>query len=370
MTVAQTAWGSLAAQTQLPGGMLYFNASNLQEVDQDNLYWDYVNKRMSVAVAGDRTGTDTINIYKQGDSYLANGQISGYVNTPGWTVSSSRGTGLIPTTVQSGDFLGKFAGFGYTTTGATYQEFASIYSWANGNTAGNPGGLMSFNVKADNGIAVERGSISNVGAWTVGGTVAAANVLTVIPTVPTGGVVTLAATGIDASIGFAFNTKLTGITTFSSQAGTSPEFVIAASGLINTAYWNIVGSTTVPTLSTQGAIADISGQILSKGVAPLYLGTTSAGGMVAITNTAGSVNQMTLTGAATGGRVTISSQGSDTNTGITLAQKGTAVMQFTGQTVGTAVGAAGGATALPATPLGYITVSVNALGNVRIPYYN
>jgi hypothetical protein len=35
----------------------------------------------------------------------------------------------------------------------------------------------------------------------------------------------------------------------------------------------------------------------------------------------------------------------------------------------TTVGAAGGASALPATPLGYIVINVNAT-NVKIPYYN
>lgn len=38
-------------------------------------------------------------------------------------------------------------------------------------------------------------------------------------------------------------------------------------------------------------------------------------------------------------------------------------------TTGTTIGAAGGASALPATPLGYISISIN--GTIRkIPYYN
>ena len=41
---------------------------------------------------------------------------------------------------------------------------------------------------------------------------------------------------------------------------------------------------------------------------------------------------------------------------------------FTGQTVGTTVGAAGGASALPATPLGYLTTSINGTA-CKIPYY-
>lgn len=42
---------------------------------------------------------------------------------------------------------------------------------------------------------------------------------------------------------------------------------------------------------------------------------------------------------------------------------------FVAQTVGTTVGAAGGASALPATPLGYLTTSINGSA-CKIPYYN
>ena len=41
---------------------------------------------------------------------------------------------------------------------------------------------------------------------------------------------------------------------------------------------------------------------------------------------------------------------------------------FTSQTVGTTVGAAGGASALPATPLGYLTTAINGTA-CKIPYY-
>lgn len=38
-------------------------------------------------------------------------------------------------------------------------------------------------------------------------------------------------------------------------------------------------------------------------------------------------------------------------------------------TTQTTIGAAGGATALPATPLGYILVNLGGTGTVAIPYY-
>jgi hypothetical protein len=43
-------------------------------------------------------------------------------------------------------------------------------------------------------------------------------------------------------------------------------------------------------------------------------------------------------------------------------------VEFSGQTTGTTVGVAGGASALPATPLGYLTTKINGTA-VRIPYY-
>ncbi len=52
-------------------------------------------------------------------------------------------------------------------------------------------------------------------------------------------------------------------------------------------------------------------------------------------------------------------------TGVTL--NGTPTL--TGATTGTTVGAAGGASSLPATPLGYLTLSING-ASVKIPYYN
>jgi hypothetical protein len=38
-------------------------------------------------------------------------------------------------------------------------------------------------------------------------------------------------------------------------------------------------------------------------------------------------------------------------------------------TTETTVGAAGGASALPATPLGYIIINLGGTGSVKIPYY-
>jgi hypothetical protein len=85
---------------------------------------------------------------------------------------------------------------------------------------------------------------------------------------------------------------------------------------------------------------------------------------------ASAVNYLAVVPTVTTGTPTIAAQGSDTNIAIAFANQGTAITKFTGQTVGTTVGAAGGASALPATPLGYLSISLNGLGTVKIPYYN
>jgi len=52
-----------------------------------------------------------------------------------------------------------------------------------------------------------------------------------------------------------------------------------------------------------------------------------------------------------------------------LVLAATGALSLAGQAVGTTVGAAGAASALPANPLGYLTLVVNGT-TVRLPYYN
>lgn len=56
-----------------------------------------------------------------------------------------------------------------------------------------------------------------------------------------------------------------------------------------------------------------------------------------------------------------------TSSAANLIHLGSSTYPFT---VSTTVGGAGGASALPATPLGYLSVNINGLGAKKIPYYN
>jgi hypothetical protein len=66
-------------------------------------------------------------------------------------------------------------------------------------------------------------------------------------------------------------------------------------------------------------------------------------------------------------RLIASAGGASAGQGTLSINAGT--INFGGFTTTTTVGAAGGATALPATPLGYIILQINGT-NIKIPYYN
>ena len=89
---------------------------------------------LSIGTNGDFTGTDTLNIYYQGDAYLPQSAISANVvgQAPGWTTSSSRGTGHAPTNLQDGDFTGVFGAYGYSD--GAYRELSGWRHVAQGAT--------------------------------------------------------------------------------------------------------------------------------------------------------------------------------------------------------------------------------------------
>ena len=89
---------------------------------------------LSVGTNGDFTGTDTLNIYYQGDAYLPQGAISANTigQAPGWTTSSSRGTGHTPANLQDGDFTGVFGAYGYSDS--AYRELSGWRHVAQGTT--------------------------------------------------------------------------------------------------------------------------------------------------------------------------------------------------------------------------------------------
>jgi hypothetical protein len=101
-----------------------------------------------------KQGTDTLNIRYQGDSYVAQSDISANVvsQAPGWTVSSSRGTASAPTALSSGDYIGSFGAYSYTGVTPGYVE-ASAWRYVTDGSSANLGGQAQLWTKRDNGVS-------------------------------------------------------------------------------------------------------------------------------------------------------------------------------------------------------------------------
>jgi hypothetical protein len=98
---------------------------------------------LSVGVDGDtQTPTDTFNIRYQGDAYNPQSTIAANTvgQTPGWTVSTSRGTGTAPAVTQDGDFNGVFGAYAYTGGTPSYQEIGA-WRYVNQGTTGAASGI-------------------------------------------------------------------------------------------------------------------------------------------------------------------------------------------------------------------------------------
>lgn len=136
-------------------------------------------------------------------------------------------------------------------------------------------------------------------------------------------------------------------------------------------FWQAEGSAAgVPAFRAVGTSANISPQFASKGAGDLDFITAGGGSVRFFTNggslqasvvhTASATRFFLMTGSNGGNpRISASSGNLDIASPLVL----------TAQTTASTVGAAGGASALPATPLGYLTTSINGTA-CKVPYYN
>lgn len=125
--------------------------------DNSNFYYNYSTHLLSVAVGGDFSGSNSINIYGQYDSYEPQGSIGTITNgltTPGISASTSRGTGASPVINNTGDLIGTHSFWAYTGSTAAYTYMAGIAGTTVGTTANNLGGQLDFYIKANNSSSV------------------------------------------------------------------------------------------------------------------------------------------------------------------------------------------------------------------------
>ena len=138
---------------------------------------------LNVGVNGDtQTGTDTFNIRYQGDAYNPQSTIAANTvgQNPGWTVSTSRGTGSAPAVTQDGDFNGVYGAYAYTGSTPSYQEISS-WRYVNQGTSGAAsgiGGQAQLWTKRDNGASTLAMRVDANQITTFTGQVAIANTTT------------------------------------------------------------------------------------------------------------------------------------------------------------------------------------------------
>jgi len=157
----------------------------------------------------------------------------------------------------------------------------------------------------------------------------------------------ISAQGSDAAVGLTFNTKSSGLYTF--QTNGTTRLLINSGGVVTLGYTNgnpsftaigqtsqvngfqVAGTATgvAPILSVIGSDPNIDISLVSKGTGNTKIQT--ANGTQFVVADAGNgqtaVNYVQVTGAATGNKPTISSQGTDTNIDITLTPKGTGAVR-------------------------------------------
>jgi hypothetical protein len=98
--------------------------------------------------------------------------------------------------------------------------------------------------------------------------------------------------------------------------------------------WAAYGSTVSPVLEASGSSTNVNGIVRTKGTGILAFRTNTIDEQLRVSHTASAVNYVQVTGAATGGFVAISAQGSDSNPGIYYTTKGFGSHRFTTNTGG------------------------------------
>ena len=141
--------------------VLFISPSGNLSVDQRNLQFNFQRQTgntfssigLHVGTDGDFGGTDTFNIYYQGDSYVPHSAVSANVlgQLPGWSVSTSRGSSHSPANSVDGDVVGTFGAYAYTGAG-DYDEITGIRTVVQGttNAIGGIGGELQIWTKRDN----------------------------------------------------------------------------------------------------------------------------------------------------------------------------------------------------------------------------
>jgi len=199
--------------------------------------------------------------------------------------------------------------------GTTLANIVLPSDWNNDHTLTGLGTMAEQDATA---VAITGGTINNT---TIGATTATTGKFTSVTTP------SVTATTLD----LALNSASTGSVNFSSAGG--QLFKISDGGAYG-GYWNAFSASGSPSLR---AIGNVSGAIDTNSAVPIQFRTnlgSSGAEQFRVGHTASAVNYVQVTGAATGGFVAISAQGSDSNPGIYYTTKGFGSHRFTTNTGG------------------------------------
>lgn len=135
--------GGTGSSSYTTGSVPFYDGTVLNQ-NNLNFFWNDTAKRLCLGMNGDCVDTAGTSLLNFGDidSYAANdtnnqlGQ-----NVSGLSISTSRGTGVSPTSGWNGDFIGSVRW--YIHNGTDYPQVASIRVFSQGNSS-NTGSYMSF----------------------------------------------------------------------------------------------------------------------------------------------------------------------------------------------------------------------------------
>jgi hypothetical protein len=324
------------------------------------------------------SGTISTNIDLQAvTGFLVSGAVPGSPGTNGAVVDYASSTVRIANNNGSGgaiDFYSTGPG-GNRQFSISHTASAVEYPRLTGATSGNPPTLSAQGAAANLPLSLASKNNAAINVYGNGGVVVSMSPPSATPTQYvqlvgsiTGGTVQVNAAGASANTPVALASKNNAAINFYGNGGVVVS--MSPPSATPTQYVQLVGSITGGTVQVNaaGASANIPVALASKNNAAInFYG--NGGVVVSMSPPSATPTQyVQLVGSITGGTVQVNAAGASANIPVRISNKGTAVLQLGSMSVQATVGAAGGASNVPASPTTYLVVNINGT-NYAIPAF-